>query len=57
MNETTGGHDPCIAKLIEKCLDVLRESVTKMVNLSLRHGLFIQDWKLAIVKPLIKTPI
>ena len=54
MNKTTCELDPCSSKLIYKCLDVYKGSLTKLINLSLRHGLFILDWKLAKVKPLIK---
>ena len=55
MNQTTCELDLCSSKLVYKCLDVLKGTLTKMVNLSLRQGLFIQDWKLALVKPLIKN--
>ena len=55
MDQTTYELDPCSSKLVYKCLDVLKGTLTKMVNLSLRQGLFIQDWKLAIVNPLIKN--
>ena len=54
MNQTTCELDPCSCKLVYNELDVLKGTLTKMVNLSLRQGLIIQDWKLAIVKPLIK---
>ena len=55
MNQTTCELDPCSSKLVYKCSDVLKGTLTKMVDLSLRQGLFIQDWKLAVVKPLIKN--
>ena len=35
--------DPCSTKLVYKCLEVLKGTLTKMVNLSLKQGLFIQD--------------
>ena len=57
MNKTTCELDPCSSKLVYKCLDVHKGTLTTMVNISPRQGLFIQDWKLAIVKPLIKTSI
>ena len=57
MNQTTCELDPWSSKLVYKCLVVLKGTLTKMVKLSLRQGLFIQDWKLAIVKPLIKISI
>ena len=46
--------DPCNTKLIYKLLDVLKGTLTKMVNLSLRQGLFMQDWKLAKLKAINK---
>ena len=54
MNQTACKLDSCSPKHVYKYLDVLKWTLTKMVNLSLRQGLFIKDWKLAIVKPLIK---
>ena len=57
MNQTTCELYPCSTKLVYQCLDVLKGTLIKMVNLSLRQGLFIKDWKLAIVKPLIKISI
>ena len=40
--------------LIVDCLEVLLPVITKMVNSSLIHGHFQQDWKEALVKPLLK---
>ena len=57
MNHSSYEPDPCSAKLVYKCLDVLKGTLTKMVNLSLEQGLFIQDWELAVDNPLIKTSI
>ena len=54
MNQTTCELDPCSSKPVYKCLDVLKGTLTKMVNISLRQDIFIQDWKLVIVNPLIK---
>ena len=43
MNQTTYELDPCSSKLVYKCLDVLKGTLTNMVKLSLRQGLFIQN--------------
>ena len=39
--------------LVKSCLDVLAPSITHMVNLSIRHAYIPDDWKSAIVKPLL----
>ena len=57
MDQITCKLYPCSTKHIYKCLDILKGILTKMVNLSLRQGLSIQDWKLAIVKPFLKKTI
>ncbi len=46
--------DPIPTWLLKKCLDVLLPVLTKMVNLSLKTGVFPDEWKLALVIPLIK---
>ena len=40
--------------LVKSCLDVLAPSVTHMVNLSSCHAYVPDDWKSAIVRPLLK---
>ena len=35
-------------------LDAFLPIITKLVNLSLKHGIFANNWKLAILKPLLK---
>ena len=39
---------------MKSCLEVLAPSITRMVNLSIRHAYVPDDWKSAIVKPLLK---
>ena len=46
--------DPIPTWLVKSCLDVLAPSITHMVNLSIRHAYVPDDWKSAIVKPLLK---
>ena len=36
------------------CIDVLLPIITKMIDLSLESGLFADDWKCALVLPLLK---
>ena len=36
------------------CIEVLLPIITKMINLSLEFGLFTDDWKCALVLPLLK---
>ena len=57
MIQTTCELDPFSSKLVYNWLDVLKGTLTKVVNLLFREGLFIQDWKVAVVKPLIKKNI
>ena len=42
--------------LVIDCIDALLPIITKMINLSLETGLFADDWKCALVLPLLKKP-
>ncbi len=46
--------DPIPTHLLKECVDVILPLLTKMVNLSLQTGIFPDEWKLALVIPLIK---
>ena len=46
--------DPIPTALLKQCLDVLIEPITNIINSSLREGVFPQNWKTAIVTPLLK---
>ena len=46
--------DPMPTSLVIDCIDVLLPIITKMINLSLEFGLFTDDWKCALVLPLLK---
>ena len=48
--------DPMPTSLVTDCIDVLLPIITKMINLSLESGLFVDDWKCALVLPLLKKP-
>ena len=41
---------PLLKRLMRKCLPF----ITKIVNISLTHGIFSDNWKVAIVRPLLK---
>ena len=42
--------------LVVNCIDSLLPAVTKIINLSLSTGYFPDEWKSAIVDPLLKKP-
>ena len=46
--------DPLPTFLIKECIDILLPSITKLVNFSLSEGLVPDDFKKAVVTPLIK---
>ena len=41
--------------LLWKCIDHLLPVLMRLVNISLQSGVFSQKWKVAIVKPLLKS--
>ena len=46
--------DPIPTWLLKDCVEIVLPVLTKMVNLSLQSGIFPDEWKLALVIPLIK---
>ena len=48
--------DPVPTPLVMDCNDVFLPIMTKMINLSLESRLFADDWKCALVFPLLKKP-
>ena len=46
--------DPVPIDLLMKCLDVLLPVITKIINISLDTGCFPNDWKEAIILPILK---
>ncbi len=46
--------DPIPTDLLKQCIDIVLPVLTKMINLSLCTGIFPDEWKLALVIPLIK---
>ena len=55
MSSTTCKLDIIPTKFLKKVLSHCIPALTKVVNLSLSTGHFYEDWKLAIVRPLIKS--
>ena len=48
--------DPMSTSLVIGCTQVLLPVLTKIINLSLESGVFADNWKCALVKPLLKKP-
>ena len=56
MNPTTCMTDPCDTKFLLRFKDTIVDPITTIVNQSLTSGEFLDNWKMAIVRPLIKGP-
>ena len=56
MNPTTCMTDPCDTKFLLRFKDTIIDGITMIVNQSLTSGEFLDNWKMAIVRPLIKGP-
>ena len=52
----SGPLDSWSAFLLMECIDILIIPITRIVNLSLMEGLFLQEFKQAIIIPLLKKP-
>ena len=46
--------DAVPTSLPKEALDLLLPTLMKLVNLSLVEGVFVEQWKIALVKPLLK---
>lgn len=46
--------DPLPTKFIKEHIDSFLPILTKFINVSLKNGSFAEDWKLAILRPLLK---
>ena len=55
MRPTTFRMDPCNTKCLLKFTDTILDTLMKIVNLSITQGIFLPEWKLATVQPLIKS--
>ena len=56
MNPTTCMTDPCDTKFLLRFKETILDAITMIENQSLTTGEFLDDWKMAIVRPLIKGP-
>ena len=48
--------DPLPSSILLVCMEELLPVISRMVNVSLEHGYFADDWKRAAVHPLLKKP-
>ena len=48
--------DPIPTSLLKDHVSILTPIITKIINLSLQTGEFPTEWKLALIKPLLKKP-
>ena len=48
--------DPVPTWLVKSCLDVLAPSITEMVKVPLLSGSVPENWRTAVVTPLLKKP-
>ena len=55
MKKTTCDVDPCNINFLMEFKGILLRTWTKIINKSLLSGSFIQSWKKAIIRPLIKS--
>ena len=54
MNPTTSIMDPCNTRFPLKFKGIITDVITTITNQSLTTGEFLDDWKVAAVRPLIK---
>ena len=54
MNPTTSIMDPCNTRFLLKFKEIIADAITTITNQSLTTGKFLDDWKVAAVRPLIK---
>ena len=54
MHHTTCAMDLCNTKFLMKFKDTLTGTITKIINISLTTGQYLDEWKIEVVRPLIK---
>ena len=54
MNTMTSIMDPCNTEFLLKFKEIIADAITTITNQSLTTGEFLDDWKVAAVRPLIK---
>ena len=48
--------DPLPQSILSVCIEELLLVISRMLNVSLQHGYFADDWKRAVVHPMLKKP-
>ena len=48
--------DPLPTSIVKQCVDELSPAILSIINLCLESGEFPEEWKGALVKPMIKKP-
>ena len=48
--------DPWPTFLVKDCIDILIKPLTRLINMSLREGVFPDQFKFAIITPILKNP-
>ena len=56
MDKQTCELDHIPTEVLKRILPTILGTITEIVNLSLSTGSFAQDWKTAVVKPLLRKP-
>ena len=56
MNNKTCKLDHIPTQVLKKILPIILGAITEIVNISLSTESFAQNWKIVIVKPLLKKP-
>ena len=56
MNPTICIMDPWNTRILPIFKNTILDSITTIVNQSLKTGTLVEDWKIASVRPLIKGP-
>ena len=56
MHYTTCEMDPCNTKFLMKFKDTLIGTITKIINVFLTTGQYLDNWKITVVRPIIKGP-
>jgi hypothetical protein len=53
-DKLTAGYDDIPKNLVKQCIQLIKVPLTHIYNVSLRSGVFPDEWKAAKVKPLYK---
>ena len=47
--------DPILATSLKEILPSIIKLITKIINISLQHGVFAKTWKVAVINPILKN--